>query len=495
MEANIDPDFDPTTTEGQDNIIDTVDDEYETLLKRPDESADAWHERLRNRFGRGVDYARGVIKYQFRFKNPGKTTPLYMDTKPKTKTVGGKKYTQQVNEPEEEYELEDLGQRAKMQREIIENVRGRFPNMDLGRLDFQIGDRGQVQVRDGRKMGKWKNLYQVRDPEKMNNQLPKEIKDALGPPNLTEQLKENNENIELQKRAIDLEDKLGEAEQNYAVKAQALSNLQSRFDRVQEEYEKALAANEERHNLETENFLEDAEQRYNSILEERNIIANEANKALRERDRARADLDETAQELGMAKTDITALRSELEASQREKADLEHEVRTKEEQIRQMTQAIEDLEGQVERQREIIADQTRPEEERAEAQKTLETLLERVEEMKRQKDNLERELGLTTKEKIKRALLKYGVPLAFATVIAATSAVIITALKGVGNGVKKLGRGLTELGKKMAASIPGLLGTVLSLVLKTGGELLKFVGNNIWILVVAVGAILLKKLKI
>ena len=33
------------------------------------------------------------------------------------------------------------------------------------------------------------------------------------------------------------------------------------------------------------------------------------------------------------------------------------------------------------------------------------------------DNLERELGLTTKEKIKRALLKYSVPLAFAVGIA------------------------------------------------------------------------------
>lgn len=65
------------------------------------------------------------------------------------------------------------------------------------------------------------------------------------------------------------------------------------------------------------------------------------------------------------------------------------------------------------------------------------------------------------------------------------------LKGAGNGLKKMGKALAELGKKMAASIPGLLGSVLSLVLKTGGELLKFVGNNIWILVVAIGAVFLK----
>ena len=57
------------------------------------------------------------------------------------------------------------------------------------------------------------------------------------------------------------------------------------------------------------------------------------------------------------------------------------------------------------------------------------------------------------------------------------------LKGAGSGVKKLVVGLANLGKKMAATIPGLLESVLSLVLRTGGELLKFVGRNNWILVV------------
>jgi hypothetical protein len=107
---------------------------------------------------------------------------------------------------------------------------------------------------------------------------------------------------------------------------------------------------------------------------------------------------------------------------------------------------------------------------------------------------ERELGLTTKEKIKRALLKYGLPTALAVGIASVVGVIISMLKGAGNGVKKMGVAIKNLGKKMAAAIPGLIGSVLSLALKTGGELLKFVENNIWILVVAIGMVLLKKLK-
>jgi ABC-type histidine transport system ATPase subunit len=91
-------------------------------------------------------------------------------------------------------------------------------------------------------------------------------------------------------------------------------------------------------------------------------------------------------------------------------------------------------------------------------------------------------------------LKYGLPGALAAGIAAAIGVIISMLKSAGNGVKAMGRALKALGKKMAASVPGLIGSVLSLALKAGGELLKFVGNNIWILVVALGMVFLKEIK-
>ncbi|XP_031567952.1 myosin-4-like [Actinia tenebrosa] len=165
-----------------------------------------------------------------------------------------------------------------------------------------------------------------------------------------------------------------------------------------------------------------------------------------------------------------------------------------EQIRQLQQAVEDLEYEIDRQRVIIEDQTRPEEEREAAKREIEALQERLVELQTQIEGKERELGLTTKEKIKKLLVKYGVPLAFAVAISSVVGVILSALKATGAGVKKLGNGLTDLGKKMAAGLPGLLGSVLGLALRAGGELLKFVGNNIWILVVAIGVVLLKKMK-
>lgn len=174
--------------------------------------------------------------------------------------------------------------------------------------------------------------------------------------------------------------------------------------------------------------------------------------------------------------------------QQEREESERIVRTETERIDQNLQ-------QIQLQEQIARDENRPHEEREAAQEQVEALAAENDEAEERRDIEEQRLGISTKEKIKRALLKYGLPVAFAVAVASTVAVIMTALKGVGNGVKKIGAGLTELGKKMAASIPGLLGSVLSLALKTGGELLKFVGNNIWILVVAVGAIMLKKLKL
>ncbi|XP_031551074.1 spindle assembly abnormal protein 6-like [Actinia tenebrosa] len=114
----------------------------------------------------------------------------------------------------------------------------------------------------------------------------------------------------------------------------------------------------------------------------------------------------------MSKEEAKNLHTTIAGSLEERRQLVTEINTKEEQIRQRDQAIEDLEGQIEQQQEIITDQTRPEEEKEAAQRELETLQVRVAESQAQKDNLERELGLTTKEKIKRALMKYGVPLAF-----------------------------------------------------------------------------------
>ena len=446
----VDPDFDPTTEEGRTDINEDVDNEYDSLLKRPDENEVTWSQRIRSRFGRGSDYAIRRLRDKFRSKNPSESPPEYMELE----------------------NLDTAGDpRTIMLREIREDVRERFPNMNDALLDFQTNDDGKVQVRDAHREGNWYNLYQKRDPSKINGQLPKGIKDALG-----------KETLILQQQAA--EDEVAEATQSITILLDHANQYKAKIEGLnetlqerEEEYQKQYRLLQQSHGREKEDLQE--------LLVERT----------REKQQLRAERDKAVHDLAAAREELQQKQTALSSAIEERRQIAQQINTLEVQIGQREQAIEDLEKNIERQREIIADQNRPEEERAAAERELQELQVRLEELNKQRENLERELGLTTKEKIKRALLKYGLPAVFAVAVAGTVAAIMTALKGLGNGVKKLGKGLAKQGEKMAASIPGLIGSVLSLVLKTGGELLKFVGNNIWILVVAIGAIILKKLKI
>ena len=186
------------------------------------------------------------------------------------------------------------------------------------------------------------------------------------------------------------------------------------------------------------------------------------------------------------------LQSELDKLKGENTILNRDKIILEEQIRQRDLAIEDLENHAENIRTQLADENITEEARGQLQNELTAMEERLAELNAERTKIEEELGMSRKEKIKRALIKYGVPTLIATSIAVTIGLIFKAFAGLGSGVKALGGGLKSLGTKIASSIPGLLGSVLSLALKAGGEVLKFVGNNVWILVIAIGAVLLKQ---
>ena len=392
-------DFDPTTEEGQ---ADINDDDYDALFTE-DESPRRFFDRMVDRFGGAWRRYMPSIRRMWQSRNPGQAAPPYL-------------------------RLEHLNTvRGEMQSGLIDDLRERFPNVDLARIEVQAGDKGQIQVRHSGR-SRWYDLYQRRDSTRLSSNLPKEIKGALG-------------------------------EEAQSFQMQAINNQLSEH---QEELDQAQTERE-------------------GIQGQIETAAPEEAAGLRR------ELSEKDAEIARLKTTIDGALAERQRILQRTAVLE-------EQLRQRDQGIEDLERQIGEQREILNDSTRTEEEHAVAERELETLQERVTELQGQKDNLERELGLTTKEKIKRALLKYGVPLAFAVGIASAVGVIISMLKGTGSAVKKVGAGLANLGKKMAATIPGLLGSALSLVLRTGGELLKFVGNNIWVLVVALGAVLLKRLR-
>ena len=59
--------------------------------------------------------------------------------------------------------------------------------------------------------------------------------------------------------------------------------------------------------------------------------------------------------------------------------------------------------------------------------------------------------------------------------------------------KGVGNGLQELGKKIGSILPGLLGSIVSFVFKTAGQVISFLGKNAWLLILAVAAYLIEKI--
>ncbi|XP_031550224.1 trichohyalin-like, partial [Actinia tenebrosa] len=291
-----------------------------------------------------------------------------------------------------------------------------------------------------------------------------------------ERLETLNERVALEKRAEELQKKLKEREEEYAKQTQLIVDAEKKFgnermmemrnqlDKALRERDKAQRDLEEAKGLgaSVEALRETLEEREEEYMKQNQWLADahrrevefknqeiselvdQRTRIRRERNQAQKALNLALQELDLRSEDANDLQTTIAGSLVERRRLVAEINTMEEQLRQRDQAIEDLEGQIERQQEVIADQTRTEEEREAAQKEVETLEIRLAELRAQKEKLEKELGLTTKEKVKRALLKYGIPLAFAVAISSVVGVILSALKATGAGVKKLGNGLSNI---------------------------------------------------
>ncbi|XP_031566726.1 GRIP domain-containing protein RUD3-like [Actinia tenebrosa] len=298
---------------------------------------------------------------------------------------------------------------------------------------------------------------------------------------MLEGLEALNERIAIEKRAIELQKTLKEREEEYAKQTQLIVDTEKKFgnermvemrnqldkalrdrDKAQRDLEEAKSSGASAEAL--RETLEEREEEYmkqNQRLanahrrevefknQEISELADQRTRIRRERNQAQKALNLALQELDLRSEDANDLQTTIASSLVERRRLMAEINTKEEQIRQRDQAIEDLEGQIERQQEVIEDQTRTEEEREAAQKEVDTLEIRLVELQAEKEKLEKELGLTTKEKVLRGLLKYGVPLAFAIAISSVVGVILSTLNAVGKAAKamgkKLGNGLTDLG--------------------------------------------------
>ena len=104
--------------------------------------------------------------------------------------------------------------------------------------------------------------------------------------------------------------------------------------------------------------------------------------------------------------------------------------------------------------------------------------------------------LSLRDRIKEIFKKHGF-----TVVAVVSAigvvigVIVSSLKaGLGKLADGVGNGLKELGSKLAESLPGMIGSIASLIFKTAGEVIKFLGKNAWLLIVGLVVFVVEMIK-
>ena len=108
---------------------------------------------------------------------------------------------------------------------------------------------------------------------------------------------------------------------------------------------------------------------------------------------------------------------------------------------------------------------------------------------------EREEALPLRERVKNVFKKYGwtlhaVALAVGIVL---SALALAGMNGLKAGTKAVGQGLKTLGQKRGSLLPGLIGSIVSYIFKAAGQVLSFLGEHAWLLILAVVAFFMERL--
>ena len=132
---------------------------------------------------------------------------------------------------------------------------------------------------------------------------------------------------------------------------------------------------------------------------------------------------------------------------------------------------------------------------------IETRERKVVEYDNEIDNIEREQeeviqNMSLRDRVKHIFKKYGFT-AFA-VLSAAGLVIGAIVSNLSKGLTKLGKGvgngLKALGKKLGEILPGMVGAIVSFLFKTAGQVIGFLGENAWLLIMAVVLYFVEQLK-
>ena len=111
--------------------------------------------------------------------------------------------------------------------------------------------------------------------------------------------------------------------------------------------------------------------------------------------------------------------------------------------------------------------------------------ERLSDIEGRKDEIFKNLPL--REKLKYIFKKYGFTVF--SILSAVGVVIGVIVSNLSKGLSALGKGvgngLKTIGKKLGEILPGMVGAIVSFLFKTAGQVIGFLGENAWLLIMAV----------
>ena len=160
------------------------------------------------------------------------------------------------------------------------------------------------------------------------------------------------------------------------------------------------------------------------------------------------------------------------------------------QIERVDRDIDEANESIRENSKIARDEQQSLENRKRAEEKIARDEQRRDELMQERAELELgERNQTLRSKLRAIFKKYGFTVAAVVLaVGATVGAVVSALsKALARVAKGVGNGLKEIGKKLSSLLPGLLGSIASFVFRAAGEAVKFLGENAWLLIVAVAA--------
>ena len=74
-----------------------------------------------------------------------------------------------------------------------------------------------------------------------------------------------------------------------------------------------------------------------------------------------------------------------------------------------------------------------------------------------------------------------------------SALALAGLNGLKAGTTAVGQGLKTIGQKLGSLLPGLIGSIVSFIFKSAGQVFSFLAEHAWLLILAVVAFFMERL--